>query len=170
MATLSASPPVDSAKLQAAASLSTIPDTRTPPISSTHIPPLDLSTRQSLDGDQESGGEVATISVKLINAINHSTTLDDSLQHTRHELDSARASIADLQSQNANHVELVTSGALVKKAEVDTLIQQLRADLEGARRERETAEQSRRQMEVELENLTSSLFEEANTVRYPAVK
>jgi multidrug resistance efflux pump len=100
------------------------------------------------------------LSTKLINAINHQTNLDDSLQHTRHELEAARQRIAQLEQETQRHQSLVSSGALVNKPEVDNL----RQELTESQKQRDIAEKGRKEMEVELETLTSALFEEANTV------
>jgi len=104
------------------------------------------------------------LSTKLINAINHSTSLDDNLQHSRHELEAARSRIAQLEAEAKEHAESVASGVLLKKAEVDATMAQLRAELQEAKKEREASDKAKRQMETEVENLTSALFEEANTV------
>lgn len=77
--------------------------------------------------------EVAALSTKLINAINHQTALDDALQGTRHELEAARQRIAQVESEVVDE-----------------------------QRKRNVAERDKRGMEQELENLTSTLFEEAN--------
>ena len=53
---------------------------------------------------------------------------------------------------------------MLKKAEVDATMAQLRAELQEARKEREASDKAKRQVEMEVENLTSALFEEANTV------
>jgi len=53
--------------------------------------------------------EVATLSTKLINAINHQTFLDDTLSATRHELEAAKERIRELEATNAK------SGARVKR-------------------------------------------------------
>lgn len=94
---------------------------RTSPSSSPHHP--DLSN------------EIAALSTKLINAINHQTNLDDSLQSTKGELDGAQKEIERLQR-----------------------------DLEEERRQRVHAERQKRRLEGEVEALTSSLFEEANSM------
>lgn len=114
----------------------------------------------SQDPHPDLSNEVAMLSTKLINAINHQTNLDDSLQHTRHELEAARQRIAQLEQETQRHQSLVSSGALVNKPEVDNL----RQELTESQKQRDIAEKGRKEMEVELETLTSALFEEANTV------
>ncbi|KAF2155945.1 Sec2p-domain-containing protein, partial [Myriangium duriaei CBS 260.36] len=109
-------------------------------------------------------GEVAMLSTKLINAINHSTSLDDSLQQVHIELKAARHRIEELERDKASHTKDVADGVLLKKVEVDSNIQQLRSELDQARREREASDKAKKQMEIELESLTASLFEQANTM------
>lgn len=131
-------------------SMNTIPDPRARTPSPTQEP--DLSN------------EVSMLSTKLINAINHSTNLDDTLQHTRHDLDAVRKQLAQAQLDVQRHADMITNGVLVKKAAVDAAMVQLRAEMAEARQQREAAEKGKKEMETELENLTSALFEEANTV------
>ncbi|GAB7339666.1 hypothetical protein MBLNU457_6248t2 [Dothideomycetes sp. NU457] len=137
--------------------LNTIPDPRSPSPS----PKPSLSREES---NTDLSNEISMLSTKLINAINHSTSLDDNLQHSRHELEAARSRIAQLETEAKEHAESVASGVLLKKAEVDATMAQLRAELQEAKREREASDKAKRQMEMEVENLTSALFEEANTM------
>jgi len=156
-----ATPPTTNGSLHTDAdNLNTIPDPRTPSPSQ--------QMRNSTDATvPDLSNEVSMLSTKLINAINHSTNLDDSLQQSRHELEAARQRIALLEIEAKERNDAITQGVLVKKAEVDANMAQLRAELAEARREREASDKSRKQMEIEVENLTSALFEEANTVSTP---
>lgn len=104
------------------------------------------------------------LSTKLVNAINHQTNLDDTLQHTRHELEAAKRRIIELETHVKEHEAMVSEGVLVKKADVDATMGKLNEEMIEARKQRDTSDKGRRQMETELENLTTSLFEEANEV------
>ena len=108
--------------------------------------------------------EVAMLSTKLINAINYNTNLDDSLQTTRHELEQARAELRKVRAEKQSLDDAITKGVLVKKSEVDATMAKLRADMAQEKAQRENAEKVKKQTEGELENLTSALFEEANTM------
>ena len=139
-------------------SLSTIRDPRSPgddfpsPTKSSHSSPHpDLNI------------EVATLSNKLISAINHQTHLDDALAATRQDLEEAHEKIRKLEAGNAKHQKLVESGALIKKTEVE----ELRMQLENERKQRKTAEKEKKAIELELETLSRELFEEANGVYVP---
>lgn len=135
-------------------SLSTLPDPRSPdaggsPIGSgSSTPHPDLNT------------EVATLSNKLISAINHQTHLDDVLAAANQQLKEAHARIENLEAEKYEHAQQIETGVLVKKEAMDEVLSRF------VERDRRTqiAEQEKRRMELELENLTTTLFEEANQV------
>ena len=135
--------------------LSTIRDPRTPgegpsPTGSgTSTPHPDLNT------------EVATLSNKLISAINHQTHLDDALSTARQEFEAAQSRVRMLEAEKAEHGRKIQEGELVRREEMEAV----RAEFGERDRRTQTAEQDKRRMEQELENLTTTLFEEANEVR-----
>jgi Rab guanine nucleotide exchange factor SEC2 len=104
--------------------------------------------------------EVATLSNKLISAINHQTHLDDALAATRQELEVSGKRLRELDAENKEHRELLASGELVKKSELD----ELKAQLAEERRRRQIVEKDKKSIELELETLSAALFEEANQV------
>lgn len=108
--------------------------------------------------------EVATLSTKLINAINHQTNLDDTLAATRHELEAARERVRQLEQESQEHADLIARGLLMKKAIVESEKSKLILSLADERRQRLDAEKEKKNIEQELENLTTALFEEANKV------
>lgn len=107
------------------------------------------------------------LSTKLINAINHSTMLDDSLQQTRHELEAAREKLARLEAQVKEHEEKISKGLLVDKEIYDKMEKQYTSDVQDERNRRIAAETSKRKTDGEVEALTAALFEEANVVSRP---
>ncbi len=109
--------------------------------------------------------EVAALSNKLINAINHQTNLDDTLSATRHELEAARERIRQLEKQNQDHAESTAREALLQKSTADSEKANLVASLAEERRQKVEVEKDKKNIEQELENLTTALFEEANKVR-----
>lgn len=104
------------------------------------------------------------LSTKLINAINHSTMLDDSLQQTRHELETAREQLVRLEAKVQEHEDKVSRGLLVEKVVYDKMEKQLAIELQEERNRRTTAEAAKRKTDSEVEALTAALFEEANVV------
>lgn len=138
-------------------SLSTLPDPR----SSCSSP--DVSRSNSIH-HPDLNTEVATLSNKLINAINHQTSLDDTLSQTRHELDSSRERVRQLELAIQEHEELISSGVLVRRTDVEDKTVSLMANLADEKKQRGVVEKDKRGIEQELETLTSALFEEANEV------
>ncbi|KAF1947212.1 hypothetical protein EJ02DRAFT_334479 [Clathrospora elynae] len=138
--------------------MNTIPDPRAA------TPQPQLSRHGSTDSHPDFSQEVSTLSTKLINAINHSTMLDDSLQQTRHELEAAREQLMQLEIQVKEHEEKVSSGLLVEKVVYDKMEKQLSAELQEERKRRTQAELAKRNTDSEVEALTAALFEEANVM------
>lgn len=106
--------------------------------------------------------EVATLSTKLINAINHQTSLDDTLSSTRQELDRSRDTIRQLEGQIAQQREMLAGDVWVRRKTVESEKAQLLARVVEEKKLRQEAEQATKKIELELENLTAALFEEAN--------
>jgi len=106
--------------------------------------------------------EVATLSTKLINAINHQTTLDDNLSATRMELDNARERIRQLERQVEEQREMLAGDVWVKRKSVEMEKTKLLGKVADEKKARQDVEQQKKKIEQELENLTAALFEEAN--------
>lgn len=137
-------------------SLSTLPDPRTASSS-------DLSrTGSNASRHPDLSAEVAALSDKLITAINHQTTLDDTLAHTRHELEASRARIRQLEAESREYEEKIANGELLTKDKVENAKGRLAADLAEERKLNTKIKDEKRGIEQELETLTASLFEEAN--------
>lgn len=108
--------------------------------------------------------EVAALSVKLIQAINNQTDLDDSLVATRQELELAQGKIQALEFQNEKYRRDFDNKVYIKKVDSDREISQLRDTLAEETTQRLAAEKGRKNIEQEVETLTAALFEEANKV------
>jgi len=137
-------------------------DTRTP----SPRPPQHSSSSNNdvADYQPDLSQEVSLLSTKLINAINYQTNLDDSLQHTRHELEAANRENARLRAEKKSLDDMVANGLLIRKSVMDQTVGKLRVELAKERAAREEAEKARKQTDAELESLTTALFEEANTM------
>lgn len=140
--------------------LNTIPDPR----SSTPQPTITRNNSTDSSMHPDLSQEVATLSTKLIDAINHQTRLDDSLQQTRHELETARTRLAQLELQVKVHEQKVAQGLLMDKEVYDKMEKQMSSELSDERRRRIEAEKAKRKTDNEVETLTTALFEEANGV------
>lgn len=102
--------------------------------------------------------EVSALSDKLVSAIEHNSTLDEKLNETRRELEASKARIAKLEAEAKEHGERTASGEMVSRKELE----KLSADLTEEKRQKGLVQQEKRGIESELENLTASLFDEAN--------
>ncbi|KAM0798288.1 hypothetical protein BDR22DRAFT_891343 [Usnea florida] len=142
---------------QSEETLSTLPDPRSPLTS----PELSRSNSTS-PHHPELSNEVATLSNKLIYAINYQTDLEDSLNATRHELESAQERVRQLEPLVQEHKSLVANGILVRQTDVEAELLRLKTSLADERRQRAKAENDKIGIEQELETLTTALFEEAN--------
>jgi len=139
--------------------MSTLPDPRSRTMS-----PANDNSPSTLLQHPDLSNEVATLSNKLINAINHQTNLDDTLSATRHELEASRERCRQLEEQNQEHVDLVTRGVLVQKSKTEAEMNKLKQDLAEETKQRREIEKAKKDIELELETLTTALFEEANKV------
>jgi len=106
--------------------------------------------------------EVAALSTKLVNAINHQTTLDDTLSATRQELEASREQIRDLEALVAKQQETLSGDIWVPRKSVESEKSKLLAQVAEERRQRVEIEKEKKKIEQEVETLTVSLFEEAN--------
>ncbi len=138
--------------------MSTIPDPRSRTMSPANGSPPSPSHHPDLSN------EVATLSTKLINAINHQTNLDDTLSATRHELEVSRERIRQLELEAKEHANQIALGLLIKSDIVQAERKKLLATVIEEKMQREEMEKEKKHMELELENLTQALFEEANKV------
>jgi hypothetical protein len=127
---------------------------------------LEVSPSTSSSHHPDLSNEVAALSVKLIQAINNQTTLDDSLVATREELDLAQGKVQALQFQNDKYRRDFDNKVYIKKSDSDREIQELRNALTEEKSQRAIAEKGKKTMEQELETLTAALFEEANKVSH----
>lgn len=139
--------------------MSTLPDPRSRRVSN--------AEDQENDADSPShhpdlSDEIATLSTKLINAINHQTALDDTLTATRHELETSRARVRELEEQNESQRELLAGDVWIRRStvEADKRNMKIKHDMEVSKRL--DTEAAKKKIEQELETLTTALFEEAN--------
>lgn len=144
--------------------LSTLPDPRSRVSSPTVDPPVASQEQHQELSNAHLTDEVTTLSKKLINAINQQTTLDDNLSATRHELETARERNKQLERENREHRALVSSGVLIRSSVAEAEKAKLVAALIEEKNKRREVEKDKKSIELELENLTTALFEEANKV------
>lgn len=137
--------------------MTTIPDPR-----SRSMTPSIMDGTATPQQHPDLNDEVATLSSKLIHAINHQTTLDDNLSQTRADLEKAREQIKSMETQLAKQKEMLVGDIWVRRKSVEAEKTNLLSRIAEEKRLRLEAEQEKKRIEQELENLTTELFEEAN--------
>ncbi|RMZ90520.1 hypothetical protein DV736_g2255, partial [Chaetothyriales sp. CBS 134916] len=135
-----------------------------------HASTSDLSRTASLSprpGD--ASDELSALNDKLIRAIEHSNSLEEKVTDTRRDLEASRARIAQLEAEAREWEEWRSKGvAKAAKAgylsprDADQLRKKAQAELDEERKQKAVALQEKRSIELELETLTASLFDEAN--------
>ncbi|CAI6335781.1 unnamed protein product [Periconia digitata] len=140
--------------------MNTIPDPRV----STPQPAISRNNSTDSNMHPDLSQEVATLSTKLINAINHQTNLDDTLQQTRHERDAAQEKLSRVELRLRVHEEKMFKGLVVDRVIFDKMEKQMRIELDEERKRRTAAEIAKRKTDAEVEQLTAALFEEANVM------
>ncbi|KAI9641063.1 rab guanine nucleotide exchange factor S2 [Ciborinia camelliae] len=144
--------------------LSTLPDPRSRVSSPIVDPPVSSQEQYAELSSAHLSEEVTTLSKKLINAINQQTTLDDTLNATRHELETLRERNKQLERESMEHKSLVANGILILSSVAEAEKAKLVATLVDEKNKRRGVEKDKKSIELELENLTTALFEEANKV------
>ncbi|KAK9460912.1 uncharacterized protein V1516DRAFT_695682 [Lipomyces oligophaga] len=114
--------------------------------------------------------EVAALSTKLILAVERTADLEDSLVGAKHELDSAYERINQLEETQKQYSDRMEKGLLVERKDVDYETSTLMKKLMEESRKRSQAENDKRSIEQELEDLTGSLFDEANRMVASAMR
>ncbi|CZT04884.1 hypothetical protein WAI453_007603 [Rhynchosporium graminicola] len=137
--------------------MSTLPDPR-----SRSMTQLTDSGINSLPQHPDLDSEVATLSNKLINAINHQTNLDDTLSATRHELESALERVQKLEKENQELAAARAREVSLQRLNAESAKTKFLATIAEEKRQRAEVEKGKKEIEQELENLTTALFEEAN--------
>ncbi|KAI1101016.1 hypothetical protein F4804DRAFT_317250 [Jackrogersella minutella] len=138
---------------------STIPDPRIRVVA-----PADDSSSINTSLHPDLDQEVATLSTKLINAINHQTSLDDTLSATRQDLEASLERIRELEEVVERQQEQLSGDVWVKRKSVEAEKTKLLGRIAEEKRLRAEVEKEKRKIEQELETLTVSLFEEANNM------
>ncbi|RYP27536.1 hypothetical protein DL767_007652 [Monosporascus sp. MG133] len=138
---------------------STIPDPRKRALSSANAPGAGTPTHHP-DLDHE----VAALSTKLIDALNHQTTLDDTLSATRQELEASHGRVRELEELVARQQEMLAGDVWVKRSSAEEEKNRLLLRITDEKKKRADVEKEKRKIEQELETLTVSLFEEANNM------
>jgi len=113
---------------------------------------------------QDLFSQVNQLNNKLVRSYDRVSDLEDSLHITTTNLQFSNQKVNNLELEKSQHLSQVTSGSLVEKSHVTAELTRLmeRATEEAAQRGQ--AESAKEQIERELEELSASLFGEANAM------
>lgn len=112
---------------------------------------INLLTEQSVD-----------LNVKLIQQLEKSADLEDHLEQLRQTNTTREAALDALQQEKLQWEENMKTGLLVERGTVRDEMQRLVDGLVEEERRRGSAEEGRRQVEQEIDDLSATLFEQAS--------
>ncbi|OAA53296.1 GDPGTP exchange factor Sec2p [Cordyceps fumosorosea ARSEF 2679] len=139
--------------------MSTLPDPRSRRVSNAED---QQSEPDAPNHHPDLSDEIATLSTKLINAINHQTALDDTLSATRQELQTAHGRIRELEQQNESQREMLAGDVWIRKSTIESDKRAMKTKFDSEVSKRLETEAEKKRIEQELETLATALFEEAN--------
>ncbi|KAF9059147.1 hypothetical protein BDP27DRAFT_1342016 [Rhodocollybia butyracea] len=106
--------------------------------------------------------QVTQLNSKLVSSYDRVSDLEDTQHALKSQLSSSTGRISHLESERKEHLALLNTGALVQKDDVKDELQRL---MEHASREaslRALSDGAKAQIEQDLDDLSASLFEQAN--------
>ncbi|KAG6377585.1 hypothetical protein JVT61DRAFT_15403 [Boletus reticuloceps] len=108
--------------------------------------------------------QVTQLNSKLVSSYDRVSDLEDELHTTSASLRNASVTISSLELERSHHLAALNTGLLVEKAHVTAELNRLmeRATEEAAQRGQ--AESARQDIEKDLDDLSASLFGQANTM------
>jgi len=108
--------------------------------------------------------QVTQLNSKLVSSYDRVSNLEDQLHDASSQLRNASVTISSLELERSHHLAALNTGLLVEKAHVTAELNRLmeRATEEAAQRGQ--AETARRDIEKDLDDLSASLFHQANTM------
>ncbi|KAG9313605.1 hypothetical protein JVU11DRAFT_5935 [Chiua virens] len=108
--------------------------------------------------------QVTQLNSKLVASYDRMSDLEDQLHNTSSSLRNATVSISSLELERSHHLAALNTGLLVEKAHVTAELNRLmeRATEEAAQRGQ--AESARLDIEKDLDDLSATLFDQANTM------
>lgn len=120
----------------------------------THMHPAEL--------EAELRSQVSSLNAKLVAAINRMSDLEDELTMVQNKLQASKAMADELSKERDQYVSALSTGLLVEKSHVTSEMQRMMERVVDATAQRGKAENDKTRIEAELEELSASLFNEAN--------
>ena len=131
-------------------------------MSSTSQSTVILTKMQPEELEAELRSQVSSLNTKLVAAINRMSDLEDELTVSQNSLRTNKAMVEELSKERDQYVSALSTGLLVEKSHVSSEMQRMMERVVDATAQRGKAENDRTRIEAELEELSASLFNEAN--------
>jgi hypothetical protein len=106
--------------------------------------------------------QVTGLNTKLVNSFMRISDLEDDLSATQEKLTGFQITVASLEKERQEHLAALNTGLLVEKAHVSSEMQKMMERVIEETAERGKAISDKEKIESELDELSSSLFSEAN--------
>ncbi|CBQ67966.1 related to GTPase activating protein sec2 [Sporisorium reilianum SRZ2] len=106
--------------------------------------------------------QVTGLNEKLVKSFNRIADLEDDYSDAQERVHSMSAKIKELEKERAEHLDALNTGLLVEKAHVSNEMQRMMDRVIEETAQRGKAESDKSKIEAELDELSSSLFSEAN--------
>ena len=106
--------------------------------------------------------QVTGLNEKLVRSFNRIADLEDDYSDAQEQVRSMSAKIKELEKERAEHLDALNTGLLVEKAHVSSEMQRMMDRVIEETAQRGKAESDKSKIEAELDELSSSLFSEAN--------
>ncbi|WFD30079.1 hypothetical protein MSPP1_001093 [Malassezia sp. CBS 17886] len=112
--------------------------------------------------ETELRSQVTGLNAKLVNSFNRIADLEDNLMDAHSRILVHTTKIAELHKEREQHLFALNTGLLVEKVHVTTEMQRMMDRVIDETTQRGKAESDKTRIEAELEELSASLFNEAN--------
>ncbi|CAO1635576.1 unnamed protein product [Sympodiomycopsis kandeliae] len=106
--------------------------------------------------------QVTGLNGKLVNSFMRISDLEDDLSDAKDRVMSGSTRVAELEKERQEHLAALNTGLLVEKAHVSTEMQRMMDRVIEETKQRGQAESDKAKIESELDELSASLFNEAN--------
>ncbi|KAL1683002.1 hypothetical protein EV122DRAFT_202266 [Schizophyllum commune] len=108
--------------------------------------------------------QVTQLNGKLVKSYNRVSDLEDELHVATAQLRSSSAKVSELELERTQHLAALNTGLLVEKSHVTTELNRLMEKATEEAAQRGQAESARAAIEKDLDDLSASLFDQANTM------
>ncbi|SPO21152.1 related to GTPase activating protein sec2 [Ustilago trichophora] len=121
-----------------------------------------MSTEALLAQVKDLTNQVTGLNEKLVKSFNRIADLEDDYSDAQERVRSMSVKIKELEKERSEHLDALNTGLLVEKAHVSSEMQRMMDRVIEETAQRGKAESDKSKIEAELDELSSSLFSEAN--------